>query len=328
MSAVQSTLLGAFVIATWFIDYLPSALCLSIASPDIDDAVLTLRVLRCLCYRPILLGEVSPSALQTLPSGLSATLLIRQTEMSPAVSNILNVAGHRGVPMLSNGRLLHLYCSRVVADSEHCRDLGNALRISLTLKAGQPSVPFTDEEAEELAQRFQGQLLRYRLEHTAHMAHSTFDASHFTWGTRQLVRLLGRPLASAVLQEQLVSLLADRDEETRAEQAIDCRSAVVEVLLACCHDSSLTRVYVAEVTEGVNALLGERLEDVTVGARRVGAVLKELGLCTERIDKSGRGLELRESTRRLIHRLAVQYGIGTADGAELCRHCGNRETEQ
>src|SRR5664279_3698986 len=68
-------LLVAFGLATWFCDVMTVAPVLYLLGPD-SAVSQTLRLLGCLCRRPILLGDIDFAGLATLPRRLGATLLI------------------------------------------------------------------------------------------------------------------------------------------------------------------------------------------------------------------------------------------------------------
>ncbi len=70
-------LLVAFGLATWFCDCMPVAPVLYLFGPD-GAVSQVLRLLGCLCRRPVLLGDVDFEGLATLPNRLGATLLINQ----------------------------------------------------------------------------------------------------------------------------------------------------------------------------------------------------------------------------------------------------------
>ena len=88
--------------------------------------------------------------------------------------------------------------------------------------------------------------------------------------------------------------------------------AVVEVLLARCHERTRARLYVAEVAADVNAIfsLDGKPE---LSCRMVGSLLKSLGLRTAKLDRRGRGIKLDQSTRNFVHQLARAYAVASAE---------------
>ena len=93
-----AALIIAFATASWFADCLPVAPVLYLLGPD-NDARLVLRLLGCLCRRPILLGDIDLAALATLPNHLDATLLVDQRNLARRVARVFPaVMRCRGVP--------------------------------------------------------------------------------------------------------------------------------------------------------------------------------------------------------------------------------------
>ena len=68
-----AALVVAFVLASWFADCVSVAPLLYLHGPDNETALL-LRLMGCLCRRPILLGDIDLAALATLPRNLDPTL--------------------------------------------------------------------------------------------------------------------------------------------------------------------------------------------------------------------------------------------------------------
>ncbi len=66
-----AALIVAFALSSWFVDCFPVAPSLYLLGPD-NEATLLLRLMGCLCRRPILLSEVDIAALGTLPRDLES----------------------------------------------------------------------------------------------------------------------------------------------------------------------------------------------------------------------------------------------------------------
>ena len=81
VSGDAAAVLTAFVLASWFVDCLQVAPVLDLIGPEYEVNTV-LRLLGCLCRRPILLGDVDVAALATLPAEFGATLLISQRKLS------------------------------------------------------------------------------------------------------------------------------------------------------------------------------------------------------------------------------------------------------
>jgi len=130
-------------------------------------------------------------------------------------------------------------------------------------------------------------------------------------------------LVDEELQKNISALLLDRDRELRGNRSLDFPATVIEALLAFCHENGTTSVHVKDMTLGARAILEARGENAELSYESVGLILKNLGLHTAKLDRNGKGLELREETRKRIHHLAIQYDIETAasKGVRLCQYC-------
>ena len=157
----------------------------------------------------------------------------------------------------------------------------------------------------------------YRLKNFSKIAASPFDVPHFSSPTREIARALGMCIIDKKLREELVGLLEEQDQSTRAERSTDERAVVLEALLVLCHEHKES-VYVGEVRDMANAILREREERGDLTYKDVGRQLKALRLFTKRLNKFGRGINLWENIRKRIHRLAFEYTVLSVEQGQEC----------
>ncbi len=74
----DSALITCFVLSTWICDRLPSAPTLAISGPNEQQGIELLRLLHCVCRHPLMLADLTPGYLRSLPMHLSLTLLLDQ----------------------------------------------------------------------------------------------------------------------------------------------------------------------------------------------------------------------------------------------------------
>jgi hypothetical protein len=164
-------------------------------------------------------------------------------------------------------------------------------------------------EAQDLAEKFQPRLMRYRLTQHRLVADSHFDHPEFAHDTRLLARILGASVAgSPELQGRIVDALSQIDEQCKVEQSQGIGAVILEALLALCHENK-PRALVLEVTTLANGILLGRHENLELTPKLVGGIMrKKLGLWTER---RGPGYELQMigETPKLIHHLAAAYNV-------------------
>jgi hypothetical protein len=245
------------------------------------------------------------------------TLLINQSGMSAKTQRFLNSCSYRGVPVYRNGQLKDLFGLNVVAGNTHANLLENAIQIDIPPRCGGLPAILDEKAQQQLVSEFQPKLLMYRLENFRKISASRFDVPRFTSPTREIARALGMCIIDSKLRGEVVGLLDPQDASTRAELSMDLRAVVLEALLVLCHEHKES-VYVKEVRDMVNAILRDRGERGDLTYKAVGAQLKALRLFTKKLDKFGRGIDLREDIRKQIHRLAVDYGVLSVEQGHQC----------
>jgi hypothetical protein len=327
LSKSSSALLSAFAISTSFIEFLFVAPCISIATSTLTEAVILLRLLGCFCFHPLRLGTLSKNGMLSLPAQLRSTLLINGSGLSKGAHALLNTSNHRGLTVQKSDQLVDVFCAKAIAGVQHATFLDNAVQITIDPRGRVQASSFSERAEMDLAQEFQPQLLKYRLENRERVLSSSFDVPEFISPTREIARNLGMCLLDGELQQSVSALLCDRDQELRGNRSADLPATVVEVLLAFCNEIGTTSVHVKEITLAARTILEARGENSELSYERTGATLNQLGFHTVKLDRDGRGFKLREEERRRVHHLATQYDIETAvpHGTPICQHCVDQE---
>jgi hypothetical protein len=109
-------------------------------------------------------------------------------------------------------------------------------------------------------------------------------------------------------QRLLLQLLQRRDQDLRAERSTRPEAIVLEALVAAIHDGQ-SEVRVGQICHDANAILRFRGERLQLESRKVGSILHELGLTTERLDRLRRGLRLSRELQEHVHQLARTYCV-------------------
>jgi hypothetical protein len=81
------------------------------------------------------------------------------------------------------------------------------------------------------------------------------------------------------------------------------------VIPACVFSALVCEILVGGIAYDVNHKLEKHGEDLRLSAKKVGLVLRSLGIHTVRLGRRGRGLQLNSGLKRKIHGLARQLGI-------------------
>jgi hypothetical protein len=317
-----SRALAFFSVATWVADRLSVAPILSISSIVGSELALVLHLLTCFCKHPLLLNEVTPAALLGLPWELRPTVLLHYTSVSKHLQFLLANTSCKGVRVpRSGGVLIEPYGMKVVAGPEHV-PLDYAVTLTVPQRRGGHPAFWDETMLQELAGRFEPQLLQFRLDHVAQGQSSGWDVPDFGSPTREIACSLGMCLDSTELRQELVDLLRGQEREARAAWSSSERAVLIEVGLAVCHDQNRDCLYTGELSEMMDTVFEGRGEVTRVKPRRVGALLRTLGFQTEPLSRAGRGLVLREPIRERFHRLAMEFRVRSIEeGIERCRHC-------
>src|ERR1039458_6089936 len=312
-------LLVAFALSTWFCDCMPVAPVLYLLGPD-SAVSQVLRLLGCLCRRPVLLGDVDFEGIATLPNRLGATLLINQRDLGRRVKRALLASNRRHFCVVRGRGRLDLYGAKAFSCEDSLMD-EHGLRVSVS--PVQDPLPFlTDSEEQVIAQSFQARLLRYRLVHYERVRANTIDCSAFIPEMREeasswLAPIFDcRELSKSVFEEILL-----QSREAAGARFFDPKCVVAEAALFFCHKPDAGHFFVGELAEKINDLLQGRHEESKLSAKRVGLVLRELGIHGERVAE-GYKIVLTDVVRKRIHQLAVDYGVlSLEDGVRRCSYC-------
>jgi hypothetical protein len=152
------------------------------------------------------------------------------------------------------------------------------------------------------------------------------DSRNFVPAMRDEVRAWLAPICDCPdLQKSVASALLQKSRNLEGNRVSDDRCVIIEAALFFCHKEHTEHVFVGELAECVNALLKGRHEDRTLTDKKVGLLLRAVGIHGERVVKGYR-IELTEPVRQQIHRVARAYHVLSAqDGVASCSQCSNVE---
>ncbi len=182
----ESGLVACFCLSTWLTDRLSIAPSLVIFAPDQGLGIELLRLLSCVCRRPLMLAEVTPGGLRSLPMHLSLTLLVNEHGLRPNLQRLLRASSYRGLHLPGNrGGVVDLYGPKAILwESDVASDnLGEGV-IQISLPASSRWPALDEHRRAEIANDFQPRLLMYRLKNCAEVQESRVNVSQFTVATR------------------------------------------------------------------------------------------------------------------------------------------------
>ncbi len=242
------------------------------------------------------------------------TLLATEVSEDKRTASLLRTSSRRGPLTLSGRSPQSIFCckalSGVIENLPGC--------ITVNVVPGKHVPILSDHALRQMAEALQPKLLHYRLQ----ALRAAVASTPYLSGASSVDD--PPPLAAAIveddeLQQEIIASLGDRPEEHTDPRSI-MRAIVVECCLAVTHENK-SEIKVGELAKLANAALVGRGEKLELSDRKVGALLKGMGLLTAPIQDK-RGLELLEPIRRRIHELALEYKVPTIwDRKVLCELC-------
>jgi hypothetical protein len=318
-------LIAYFILGSWLADRLLVAPFLFTIAPFGAPRAQLLRLLSCLCRRPLMLAGVTPAAISKL-ANLRPTFIFDEPNLSRHAERFLYASNNSGGCIYENDRIVNIFSAKVICSREPLRDAflaSQALEIAIAPAGRQ--VPFLDHfMCGQIADEFQRKLLQYRLTNFAKVRTPELDVSELADSVQDVARAFASCVADdAELRDGVVGFLRERDQDVYRDASTDFVSAILEGLLFYCHSQGRSQVLAGELADTVNTLWAKRGEGRKTSPESVGWKLRALNLRTEPIDGAGKGLRLTESVRTLIHDSARAYRIPTLRRAVQgdCRHC-------
>jgi len=316
---------AGFVMASWFPDCFEAAPYLWIIGPLGSGKTKLLKLLWALCRRGLIAGDLRSGSVYKLVDVWDPTLIIDEFEQGSSAAHVellrlLRTGSTPGVPTFRNGRPFSNYGLKIIASRQPLADaalLSRGLIISL-LPTKSETPPLDEATLQKVEQKLQRKLCMFRLQN--HAAVKNFSNFPDTFNglsprMRQITRALLSPLLGVEpFTSELLEVLEDYDDEVRIDRSLEPEWLVAEALMAVCHEGNKSRRFelgllVSDVSNEVNQMLRYRHEDLRLSAKKVGMVLKALGLRTTRLGRSGRGFRLTPTLNRRIHEIAMQLGI-------------------
>ena len=200
----------------------------------------------------------------------------------------------------------------------------HGLRVSVS-PAHDPLPFLTDSEEHVIARSIQAKLLRYRMVHYERVRDGKIECRAFVPEMRDEALAWLAPIFDCRdLSKSVFEEILQQSKEAAGDRFFDPKCVVVEGALFFCHKPEVRHFFVGELAEVVNALLKGRHEETTLSPKRVGLVLRELGVHGDRVAE-GYKIVLNDDLRERIHHLAFDYRVlSLEDGVRRCGY-GRRE---
>ena len=343
----QRQIVAAFVIASWFPDCFEAAPHLWIVGPLGSGKTKLLKVLWCMYRRGLIAGDLRPGSIYKLIDTWNPTLMIDELDLGGSVASselhrMLRAGSEPAAPTFRNGRQFSTYGLKVIASRQPFNDaalLSRGLVISM-LPAANDTPPLDQAAMQALEKEWQAKLCMFRLQNFEIVkthCHSTNRLQGLSGRMKQIGLALTAPFgAHHECLSTLHGILNEHDDEGRIERSLEPMWLVAEVLLEQYHERSKNgrferEILVGDVAALMNEKLGKQSERVRFSAKKVGLVLRSLGIYTSRLGQAGRGLTFSNGLELEIHEIASQLGMFQWNAAQskgslgdpMCRICEN-----
>jgi hypothetical protein len=271
----------------------------------------------------MLLVEASQSSLSALPLELSPTLLINRPRITRQFRSFLTTSNRRGLSTVRKGRIVELCCPKAIyfGMDPIPQDVASTM-MQVSLSVSMPRRVLENEALTKIAAEFQGKMLGYRLANFSRIRVSSVHAPAFTHQTRELAMNLAACIVDdAELSQAIIPLLKKQDDNAREQPNRMLDEAILGAVLTCLHEKKHDRVQVKEITGLANALLRTKGDLSYYRPEEVGHRLDVFALARTR-QQEGMFLLLGNNTSRLVHTVALEYGIAwNLSSAPTCKDC-------
>jgi hypothetical protein len=319
ISAASVLLMRAQILASWYFREPNVTPYLWIVGPYASGKSTLLRILHRLCCQAAYVVDVRAGALLKLIEEGQTTLLFDEFDPSAAryraLYPLLRAGTMRGALVARNNVLASTFCPKIFSSRELPADAALSSRsLVVRMFRTEKMLRKLDEDAlNEITAKFQPRLLQFRSNSRTLKGPGSLSAAKLdvlTPRTRDLAIALMTPLNDKPdIIKQILPIMKDHDDSLRVEQSLEPEWLTVEALFDLSHDERQDPSTVGGITAHLNFRLERRGESFKFNARRIGGILRSLGIETIPLGNIGRGIRFTRVVKKRIHQLASQFGI-------------------
>lgn len=318
-------LIARFALSSWFSDLSHVAPYLWIVGPYSCGKTTLARLLSVLCRRSILAANISLAGLYMLSTDLHPTIIIDEfgyaaDSRSEELLGVLRNGTTAGQRVFRASGAYDIFGPKIIASRQAPTDAALKSRglVVVARPASRDLSELTRTALLEIAQTFQPKLLGFRLENYFRvMNHSSPKlAFPLTPRVKDIFHALVLPFRGDVdLEKELLEIVAPHNREAILERHSEPEWYVMTALLRRVHTrgAGADTLTMKQLTMEVDYMLEQAGEPYRIKPRKVGEILRSLGLQTEKLGSCGRGLRVSKSLMLAAHRKAKRLGICVAD---------------
>ena len=315
MPEAEAFLVAAWTVTTWFADFLPSPPPLIVSGSNLSQAVKLFSLARCTVRRGLILGDFSRRALGSLPMEIRPTIMLAQANFSDKVWAMLTASNYQSsfIPG-RQGTVLNVACSKALfaGTNGNSRNTENSIQVTLLPARSSPTL-LDDGEQERIADRFQAQLLRYRLDHVRKLR---VQAARNSGSSKEGTKTSSGDLAGSLklcmpdeagVRQNLATVLEYQEQDRRRRISCDVNAVIVEVLWAELQDPDAD-IGVSRVADCTNSILHSRGETRVYSAEEIGWKLRQMGI-VRHPGRTCNSVRFSRETWQCVHELARVFGL-------------------
>jgi len=316
----EALAVSAFVFHSWLFDCSPVAVYLWVSGPPYSGKSTLLRLLGALCRRGVLVGDLSPAALYRLSSSITPTLLIDEFDpgrdgRSRQLLGLLRMGNAPGVHVARANGVYETFGPRVISSRLAPPDAALASRcLNIPMLPSRRNIrPLDGPALAGIKNEFLPSLFGFRFQYFKRPLKTLFPQLA---DLNPRIRQIGEALLATFPGDQgaedgIYRLLREHESEAKLSRYGEQEWVVGCALFRDVHKTDT--ITMGSLAATANFLLAQAGESYTLKPRRVGEIVRGLGLRTEKLGNQGRGLRLTLAKREKVHQLAQRLGLKATD---------------
>jgi hypothetical protein len=273
-----------------------------------------------------LLGDFSKPELYKINTAFRPTLLFNECFMAKSRDflQLLRAGSTAGPTALRNSKAYHLFGPKIIA-SRYGPGEADLLNLGFHVVPRPVSRKvslLTSDAIESIAKQLQPKLADFRLTNYVQLrsaadSQSLFCGAGFSPRVADLARAFAIPISGdAELERQLFTVVESLDKDARIARDKEPEWFVAVALLSRAHRRGAGvhgEWTCKDLAESVRLIAEQNGELFSPTSRKIGDILRSLGLNTQTLGSIGRGLRISEALKDQIHQIALGFGICAND---------------